>query len=682
MSTLRALGLELSADDIYSEDNPSLYKAVVNVGWAGTGSVVSEQGLVLTNHHVVYDHLQKISTLDQDYLTDGFWATSLNNEIPLPGMTVTFLKKIIDVTAQVEESRTAWIREKGDTPSLRQLSRSITREYTDGTHYQADINHFFSGSMYLMFVYETFEDVRLVGAPPSSIGKFGGDTDNFIWPRHTGDFSFIRIYANAQNEPSGFQDSNIPYRPEVVLEMDTQGIREGDFAMTLGYPGSTSRYISSYEVAEMLNYSLPARIISREKRLAILQQAMLRDEAVRLNYAASFFNSSNGLKLAQGEYEQLTINNTIKQRQQQEARFLSWIVRDPAQRGEYSQALPLLRQAIHGRQQTLFAHSMLNEALLMGTEIYLAGIRTNIFSRIFDSENFSEKSLNQAVGRIRNTQKKFYAEYHPQTDRQVVIAMMNVVRDQLDPQYLPEIFHHVEEAFEGDIEAFVNHMFENSFLASSERFMTFLDNPTPEALANDPGVRYAVSIYNKAIELKDINNSFREQYNQGQKLLVNGLRQMRSYPLYPDANFTMRMSYGTVKGYSPKDAVYYKHYTTLSGVFEKEDPDHHEFVVHEKLRTLYQKKDFGSYGNDDKMPLAFITNNDITGGNSGSPVLNRKGQLTGVVFCGSWESLSASVVYLEPRNRAIHADVRYILFITDKFGGSSHILDELKLAQQ
>ena len=680
LEAMQLLGFQLDAEDIYSPGETGIYSAVVNVGNVGSGSVVSNRGLVLTNHHVVYDHLQRISTLDNDILTDGFWAGSLEEEIPLRGLTASFLREISDVSDVVAARIAAHREEHGEDPTMRLINRQITREATAGTHFQAYVMSFFRGTKQLLFVYEVFEDIRLVGAPPSSIGKFGGDTDNFMWPRHTGDFAYIRIYAGDENLPAAYNEYNQPYLPLHFLALDGGGVQDGDFAMTLGYPGSSQRYISSFAVEELLHVTLPARILAREKRLDIIHDAMLADDEVRLNYAATVFNSANGLKLAQGQYEQLSKNDVADIKRAEEKTIAAWLSDQPDGAVEYMEALSKLQYATGNRQETLFAHQLLNESLLMGTEIYVAGIRASIFGRIYEDDAPGEAEVTRALERLHNSQSGFYDAYSPETDREVTKAMLRLVREQLDEAYLPGIFNHIDLFFDGCSDRFSDHMFDHSFLADKHRFQAFLDNPDPIVLREDPVIRYAMSVYDKAIELRDQNNALNPLYAQGQDIYLETYRQfMADTPLYPDANFTMRMSYGTVSGYSPRDAVYYDYYTTLDGVFEKEDPDHHEFVVPQRLHTLNEAGGFEPYGQGGVMPVAFISNNDITGGNSGSPVLNAHGQVSGLVFCGSWESLNNNVIYTDETNRSINVDIRYVLFITDRFARSSHIMEELQI---
>ncbi len=678
METLKAMGLELDAEDIYNPGQPSLFMSIVNVGNAGTGSVVSPEGLVLTNHHVVYDHLQRISTLENDYLTHGFWADSRESEIPLPGLTVSFLRNILNVTDYVLV-RQAEEEALEDGLSMRQIYREVTRDFASDSRLQAYVMSFFQGTKFLLFEYEIFEDVRLVGAPPSSIGKFGGDQDNFIWPRHSGDFAFIRVYSGADNMPARYESTNRAYTSGHHLSMNPGGIQEGDFSMVLGYPGSTQRYITSREVEEMLRVSLPARIAAREIKLAIWWEAMLADEKVRLDYASSHFNSSNGLKLAQGQYEQLLKHDVAAQKRMEEKAFKNWLSDDPGREARYGEALGTLNHAMDGREKTLFAHQLLNEALLMGTEIYVMGIRANIFGRNFEGDDPGE--FQEAAQSFRQRQSGFYEAYSPETDRRVVSAMLHLLRDSLDAGSLPALFDVISNEHNGVIDSYVDHLFSQSIFTHSQRFHAFMDDPNKDVLMNDPLIAFSVSIYDKAIELRDVNHEYNDIYRNGQGLFMEGLREMAgNEPLYPDANFTMRLNYGRVASYSPTDAVHYDYLSTLRGVIEKENPDHPDFVVPQKLKQLYQDKDFGSYAEGNRMPLAFITDNDIVGGNSGSPVLNARGEIIGLVFCGSWESLAGSVAFLEKKSRAINVDIRYVLFIVDKFADSEHILQELELS--
>ncbi len=678
MEQIRLLGGNMSAEDIFSNEKISLSDAVVNVGNMGSGSVVSAGGLVLTNHHVIYDHIQRLSTAENDYLTEGFWASSHEEELPAKGLSVTFLKKIIDVTDQVK-AEIASRRESGERASMLMIGRNLSSEYTEGTSYSGFLSNHYKGGKYYLYIYEVFEDVRLVGFPPSSIGKFGGDEDNFMWPRHAGDFGFIRVYADKEGQPADYSPDNVPYVPDRFLEIDAGGIDELDFSMVIGYPGGSQRYLTASQVEDLMKVEHPGRIAARKRRLDIIREEMQASDEVRIKYASKYFNATNGLQLSQGQLEQLKQHNVPAIKRAEEEAFMAWVEDDSDRREKYGKVLQTIRESVEKKRPTAYAHHLLNEAMLMGTEVYVAGIRANVFYRNLD-EDVTGAEFAEAVSGFSGRQSGFYKDYHPPADRRVVAAMMELVSEELPREHQPDIIHYADSAFDGDYQEFAAYMFENSFLTCPERFEHFINHPRLKVMQDDPVIRYSASIYDKAIELRDINRELSEGERAGSRLYMEAIREMNTdESMYPDANFTMRMSYGKVIGYSPRDAVFYEHETTLRGVMEKMDAEDPDFTVPATLQSLYSGKRFSSYGEKDRMPVNFITDNDITGGNSGSPVIGADGRLKGVAFDGNWESLAGDVVFLPDLNRAIHADIRYVLFITDQFAGASHIMNELKI---
>ncbi len=674
---IQSLGGRITAEEIFSNKKSSLSDAVVNVGNVGSGSVVSPQGLVLTNHHVIYDHIQRISTTDNDYLKEGFWASSLDDEIPAEGLTVTFLKKILDVTEEVQlEVRTR--EEQGDPVSMRAIGRDISSAYTKDNGYQGFLSNHFRGDKYYLYVYEVFTDIRFAGFPPSSVGKFGGLQDNFRWPRHTGDFGFIRVYADQDGRPADYSKDNVPLEADRYLEIEAGGVSESDFAMVMGYPGSSQRYLTSSQIEDQMKVTHPGRIAARSRRLDIIREAMRNDDEVRIKYASKYFNSANGMQLSKGQLEQLERHDVPAMKQAEEKEFMEWVRECPDRYEKFGGVLEMIRQSVEEKRETAYAHHLLNEALLMGTEIYVAGIRANVFLRNL-SEDMSRNELLEASEGFYDRQKNFFQDYSKSVDQRVVAKMMNLVRDKLPAHHLPEIFQYADEEFGGDYSLFAEALFQNSVFTCPDRLADFCFNPDLTDISDDLLIRYSVSIYEKAIELRNINNDLSEGEREGSRMYMKALREKYDgKPMYPDANFTMRMTYGNVLGYSPQDAVYKGYKTYLGGVIEKRDPDDSDFRVPEKLVELYNKARFGKYGND-RMPVNFITNNDITGGNSGSPVVDHDGKLVGVAFCGNWESLAADVVFLPEQSRAINVDIRYVLFITDKLAGSSHIMQELSI---
>lgn len=677
---MQQMGLRLSAEEIFSNYETSLKDAVVNVGNIGTGSVISPKGLVITNHHVIYDYIQKLSTPENDLLTEGFWAGNYQEEIPAPGLTITFLHQIIDVTSEVK-AEIAATEARGGNVSMMIIGRRIAAQKTRGTTMHGFLSPVYHGEMYYLYLYETFNDIRLVGAPPSSIGKFGGDTDNFVWPRHTGDFGFIRIYASADGKPADYSADNVPFEPKHYLKVSAEGIRENDFTLVMGYPGSTQRYLASSQVEDLMQITHPGRVLARGKRLEIIMNDMLADDNVRLKYAAKHFTSSNGYKFSEGQLDQLQRWDVLSLVEQQENEFMQWVGSDPLRLEKYGNVLEQIRASVESKRRTAYAHHLLNESLMMGTELYVAGIRASVFKNNAAKEAGSRKQLKEiARNRLLDRQRSFYQDYHAPTDQKVVAAMMKTLKQELDADDLPDIYQYIEKKYGGNIDGFVQELFATSMLVNTQRLEKFLRRPSVKKLEKDLAVRYAESIYQKAIALRNINNELGEGEKLGSRLYLQALREMnQGQPMYPDANFTMRLTYGKVQGYSSRNAVFYKPFSTLSGVAQKHIPGDYEFEAPQKLLDLYQRADFGPYAAGNSMPVNFLSDNDITGGNSGSPVMNSQGHLIGLAFDGNWESLAGEVIFLPEINRSINVDIRYVLFVVDKFAGADHILREISI---
>ena len=679
IGTMTEMGLKLTAGDIYSVNNSSLKDAVVIFGGGCTGEIVSDQGLLLTNHHCGYGSIQAHSSPEHNYLEDGFWAGSLEEELPNTGLAVTFLVKIEDVTEQVKE-KLGDVTDEEATMMIRGVSQEIADAATEGTNYRGSVRPFFGGNQFYLLVYEIYQDVRFVGAPPSSIGKFGHDTDNWMWPRHTGDFSVFRVYMSPDGQPAEYSEDNVPYKPKHHFPVSVKGVEKGDFAMVLGYPGGTQRYMTSYEIDEVLNITHPNRIKIRGARQEIIWADMMADEKVRIQYSSKYSGSSNYWKFSIGQSNGLKKLNIKAKKQKQEDKFTKWVNANNDAKEKYGNALSDIETAVNSRADLLHSTQYMQECLLRGSEIL--GAARMITSLVDAMEGGDNDLIAEAIERVKGRAEGFYKNYNPPTDQKVVKVMLKMFMEDVKPEYQPEYLKEIKTKYKGDYGKFVDEMFARSVLASEEKFNAFLDNPSAKVLDKDPAILLANSINEKYQELQEQTNPLAMQLNLGSMKYIAGLMEMQPDKVfYPDANFTMRLTYGSVGDYEPSDAVIYKHYTTMKGVMEKEDPDNYEFIVDPFLKELYEKKDFGRYGKDGEMVVCFTTNNDITGGNSGSPVINGNGELIGLAFDGNWEAMSGDIVFEPEFQKCINVDIRYVLFVIDKYAGAKHLVDEMTIVE-
>jgi hypothetical protein len=679
IGTMTEMGLELTAEDIYSINQSSLKDAVVIFGGGCTAEIISDKGLLLTNHHCGYSLIQSHSTPEYNYLEDGFWAKTLEEELPNPGLSVTFLIRIEDVTNEVNDSL-GDLEGQERYAKLREVSEQITNRVTEGTHYNASVRPFFGGNQFYLLVYEVYRDVRFVGAPPSSIGKFGYDTDNWMWPRHTGDFSVFRVYMSPDGKPAEYSPDNVPLKSRHYLPISIKGFEKGDFAMVIGYPGGTQRYATSYEIDEVLKIEHPNRIKIRGARQEILWADMMADEKVRLQYASKYSGSSNYWKFSIGQSQGLKRLNIKEKKQKQEQEFMKWVNADPSRKAEYGDALDLIRTAVEARADQSNAIQYMQECFLRGSEIISFARQATSLYRALESEN--QEQINEAVDRMKGNAERFFPDYNEPTDRKVVKVMLKMFMEDIEPEYQPPYLVKVKAKYRGDYDKFVDKMFDESIFADETRLNAFLENPKAKVLDKDPAFQSAVSIYEKYIELQQQVMPLAMQIAEGSRKYIAGLKEM--YPdktFYPDANFTMRLTYGKVSDYYPRDAVHYLHFTTLKGVMEKEDPDNYEFIVDPELKNLYKEKDYGRYGKDGRMVVCFTTDNDITGGNSGSPVMNGRGELIGIAFDGNWEAMSGDIVFEPELQKCISVDIRYVLFIIDKFAGATNLIEEMTIVE-
>ena len=681
INKMHEMGLKLSAEDIYSINHSSLKDAVIIFGGGCTGELVSDKGLIFTNHHCGYGTIQKLSSLEHNYLEDGFWAKSMDEELPAPGLTVKFLKYMEDVTDQINSKLTDEMTEEERDQKIREINNEIIKKATEGNHYSAMVKSFFGGNQFYLVVYEVFKDIRFVGAPPSSIGKFGYDTDNWMWPRQTGDFSIFRVYCGPDGKPAEYSPDNKPYKPAHYLPVSIKGIEKDDFAMTIGFPGSTNRYLSSWGIEERMNIINHTLIKVRGVKQDIWEEAMLNDEKIRIQYASKYSGSSNYWKNSIGMNKGLKKLNVIAKKQALEKEFQSWADATADTKTKYGDVLNGLKTGYQDRAPYMLATYYLMECFLRGTEAYSFSLAAKKLDDAYKEND--QKKIEEAIKSLKEHGKTFFKDYSPETDHKVMTAMLELYKSDIAPEYYPAFYNAIDKKFKGNINAYSDHLFEKSFFTNETRFNEFLDDPKQKTLEKDLVFKGALSLYDLFMSLRDKQKESSIQIERDNRLFQAGLMQMNPELIrYPDANFTMRLSYGIVDGYEPRDGVYYKEYTTLAGVMEKEDPDNYEFNVPEKLKKLYEEKDYGRYG-DEKgyMPVCFLTNNDITGGNSGSPVINANGELIGLAFDGNWEAMSGDIAFEPNLQRTICVDSRYVLFIIDKFAGAKNLIDELTIIE-
>ncbi len=681
MGKMTELGLELSAEEIYSLNQPSIKDAIVIFGGGCTAEIVSSQGLLLTNHHCGYGVIQSHSTVEHDYLKDGFWAMSKDEELANPGLSVTFLVRIEDVTSRVLKDVTNDMTESERAEAINSARREIINEATDGNHYRANVNSFFGGNNYYLLVYEIYSDVRLVGAPPSSIGKFGHDTDNWEWPRHTGDFSVFRVYMGPDGKPAEYSEDNVPLKPRHYLPVSAKGVDENDFAMILGYPGGTQRYMTSYGVDEVLSITHPNRIKIRGIRQEILMADMMADPKVNIQYASKYSGSSNYWKFSIGQKQGLERLNVKGKKEKLEKRFAEWVSKNNKREELYGDALELIKTSIEGRAEYNNAQQYLSECLLRGTE--LPSMARNAQGLLSALSGDDEEEINEAVRRLKQRAEGFYKDYNPPTDRKATKAMIKVFKEDVDPVFWPDFVTQIDNEYGGDVDKYVDNMFDNSIFTTEDKLMNFLDDPDAGKLENDPALKCAMDMFMVYRDIMQKSGEFDINLEKGRRLYIAGLREMDPEVVrYPDANFTMRLTYGSVLPYQPKDAVIYKHYTSMEGVMEKYVPGDYEFDLPDRLIELYEQKKFGRYADPNgHMPICFLTNNDITGGNSGSPVINGKGELIGLAFDGNWEAMSGDVAFEPDLQRCINVDIRYVLWIMDIYAGAGHLVEEMDIRE-
>jgi hypothetical protein len=681
---MKSMGMRISADDIYSVNHSSLKDAILLFGGGCTGEIVSDQGLVLTNHHCGYGSIQKHSTLQQDYLTDGFWANSLAEELPNPGLTVTLLISMADVSSEALDGVNATMRESVRDSVIKRNIQSIEKKAIEGTHYKSKVKPFYYGNAFYLFITETFNDVRLVGAPPSNIGKFGGDTDNWMWPRHTGDFSVFRIYVNKDNEPADYDADNVPYTPKSHLQISLKGVEKDDFTFVLGYPGTTEEYIPSYAVKMITQDENPVAVKLRQNRLEIIAAAMDADKQIRLQYSAKYFGVENYYKKMIGESRGIKRLDAISKKEQEERQFVEWTNADPARLYKYGGLISAFREDYAKLTPLSVASKYLTEGGL-GVEIIRYAFSFDALLGKSKAKDAKPEDIAKAVEKLRNAAAGYFKNYNANVDQKVFVALLSIWHKELDRALQPEIMQLVDKKYKGNYELYARDVYARSIFTSAEKVKAFLDSykaSNYKVIEKDPAFQLAAGIFNYFYnDLQPRVARIEKHIDSLQRIYMQGQMEFRKDRLfYPDANLTLRVTYGKVAGFAPADAVKYNYFTTLDGIMQKENPEVYDYVVEPRLKQLYTSHNYGRYGDKDgSMHVAFIATNHTTGGNSGSPVLNADGQLVGINFDRAWEGTMSDLMYDPDQCRNISLDIRYCLFIIDKFAGAKRLTDEMTL---
>ncbi len=680
---MEQLGCKLSASDLYSEDTLSLKDVIGSIDHGScTGGLISGEGLFLTNHHCGENEIQNHSSSSHNYLADGFWAMSKGEELPNPGKTVSFVIGMEEVTGRVLGMVHQEMTENEMESEIESVSGEIVDEAIEGTHYEAFVVPFYEGNQYYLIVLETFRDVRLVGAPPESIGRFGGDADNWEWPRHNADFCLFRIYTAPDGSPAEYAPDNIPYRPGNYLPISLNGYKKDDFSLVLGFPGKTNRYLTSEAVKEIREINNANRIKIRKQALDIMERDMQADEKVHLQYSVKHSALSNYYKYSIGQNRCIRLGRIEERRKAQEVEFQRWIAGDTLLQKEYSGILEDIKESIRDRREMENALSYLEEVFLLHKAVEVYDFAASALTYYFEGmgEDAGKEEEENLMRDLKQQGKNFFHDYNPDTDRKIASVLINQYARWVEPIYFPGIFSTIHKKFHGDIDRYLEHLYLKSIFTDPSRFSKFTERPKQRTLLKDPAFLGAFALYSTYYQIMDEYEALENKYQAASRKYVRGL--MAMYPdslFYPDANSTLRFSYGTISGYHARDAVTYDYYTTLSGVLEKEDPYNPDFLVPGKLKDLYNQKNFYPYSKDSTMKVCFLSNLDTTGGNSGSPVLNDKGEIIGINFDGNWESMGGDIIFETTYQRSICVDIRYVLFIVDRFAGAGHLLEEMDL---
>ena len=677
LARMAELGFTPTYEQLYSETDPCVANAVVIFGGGCTGITVSGEGLIFTNHHCGYGSIQQLSSVEHDYLKDGFISQSKEEELPVPGLSVRYLRETVDVSDRVNSQIASIEDEYQRLAAADSIGQAICDSVGTNEFLSADVIPFYNNNKYYLVVYDVFRDVRMVFAPPSSLGKFGGDTDNWMWPRHTCDFSVFRVYANERNEPAEYDADNRPYRPKYVAEVSLQGYKDKDYAMTIGFPGSTDRYLCSWGVEQRIERTNKPRIEVRGIKQEIWKKGMAASDATRIKYASKFAGSSNYWKNSIGMNKGLANLNVVERKRAEEKAFADWVAQDPARTAKYGEVLNLLEKGYTTTAPYQEALTYLSEAFLNGAEILR-------LARMIQGFDVDGSTPEEADTFLKDRVLAFFKDYDAAMDQEVLAAMMQVVKERVSPEFLPDAYQKIDKKYKGDYKRYAADVFKKTRLLTYSEIGRIVRDPKQyKKFMKDPAAELSLSVMLSVLELQQLMGDAEFDIAKGERLYFAGLKEMHPEKALPsDANFTMRLSYGSIGGYRPFDAAWYNYYTTDKGILEKEDPTSDEFWVQPEILDLVSDRDFGPYANEKgELQLCFLSNNDITGGNSGSPVFDKNARVIGLAFDGNWEAMSGDIAFEPELQRCIGVDIRYVLYIIDKWGKCPRLINELKLVR-
>ena len=682
---MQQMGFKLTAEDIYNVNKPGIKDAIVGLGNEGrpfqhfcSGEIISPNGLLLTNHHCGFSAIQAHSSVEHDYLRDGFWAYEMKDELANPGTTASILDRMEDVTERVNACLNDGMSEGERYAAIDSISEIITKEATEGTHFSAQVQPMFEGNQFFLFVYTIYQDVRLVGAPPQSMGKFGGDTDNWMWPRHTADFSMFRIYTAPDGSPAPYSEENVPLKPKHYLPVSAKGVQDGDFAMIMGFPGTTERYITSFGLANTMDITNTIRYEVRTDKLAVMREGMEKDQKTRIQYASKYASCANYWKYSNEQNKALRNLNTMGNKQAIEREFAAWVNADPARKAVYGSVLTDLQKG-YADMKTLETANVYAQEALAGPEAHLFAYRTGrVIAKLCD-ETVSAEDKATLREALKEMGAAFYKDFNTDVDAKLFAVLFKIYNDKVGADLQPEIINFINKKYKGDFNKFAADLKAKSVFMDEASFDAFVAEPNMKKLEKDLAYQAGKSFYEIYMKINASMAPYNTVLARGNRLFVRGLMEMNPEKAWaPDANSTIRMTYGKVGSYKPRDAVFYDYYTTLKGVIEKEGPAGGEFEVPARLKELYAQKNFAPYGND-ILSVNFITDNDITGGNSGSPVINAEGHLIGTAFDGNSEAMSGDIDFEENLQRCINLDTRYMLWIVDVYAGAKNLINEMTI---
>ena len=678
---MKQMGFKLTSEDIYSVNQASMKDAVVLFGSGCTGELISNDGLLITNHHCGYDAIQNHSSVEHDYLTNGFWAGTRKDELPNKGLSVRFLHHLDDVTDQILLGTEGKSRDSVAVIISRN-TKEISAEASEKGVYEASVQPLFYGNQYFLYVYQVFEDIRLVGAPPSSIGKFGGDTDNWMWPRHTGDFSFFRVYADKDNQPAKYSPDNVPYKPKKFFRISLKGVQPEEFTLVFGFPGRTQQFLPSQAIGQIMEQGNPDKIKIRDLKLSILTAGMEKDAKVRIQYSSKYASTSNAWKKWQGEVKGLKRLNAVAAKQDFEQQFLKWISSDPEKQNRYAEVLPEFEKLYKQLAPFTKAWDYYGEVVQRGTDLfslisYVEAIETR-WAKLSPDEQ--QKMKNAIASKL----EEHFKEYNRETDEKVFSALISLYAKEMEPRFLPEDFKILMS--KTSPEELISKIYRKSAFSDEEKLRALTSGLSPkkfEKMSQDPAFKLFRSLKKHfESDVEPYFTTLQKQIDQNMKTWVAGILEMNEGKrMWADANKTLRFAYGKVEGYDPMDGVTYNYFTTLEGIMQKDNPAIYDYNVPQALRDLYRNKDYGPYGKNGVMNVCFSASNHTTGGNSGSPVLDAEGNLIGVNFDRCWEGTMSDLMFDPDRCRNIVLDIRYALFITDKLAGAGYLIDEMRIVE-